>query len=116
MAQRLLESVQDVLAERYGLRCTTRESPAALEVNIAIGLILPMNPCRLSLIMVNLSANNVWISPDTFVDASHGIQLVPNGGSFILNYREDLILASKAWYACAAANNSDFYWLEVTLY
>jgi len=97
MAQRLLESVQDVLAERYGLRCTTRESPAALEVDIAIGLILP-------------------ISPDTFVDATHGIQLVPNGGSFILNYREDLILASKAWYACAAANNSDFYWLEVTLY
>lgn len=116
MARELFKSVQEVLQERYGLRVTSRESPDDYEVDNAIELIVPMNPRRMSLIMINLSANNVWVAPDTYVGADHGIQLVPNGGTFILNYREDLTLASHAWYGFAAADNSDFYWLETTIF
>ena len=111
----LLRSVQEVLEVRYGLRISTQESADDFELGVAIAQIVPMNPRRLSLIMVNLSANNVWIAPGTFVAPAHGIMLVPNGGTFILNYREDLTLASHAWYGISAAANSDFYWLEATI-
>lgn len=116
MPAKLFESVQEVLQERYGLRVTTNKSADNYEVDNAIEQIVPMNPRRLSLIFINLSANNIWIAPDTFVAPAHGIMLVPNGGTFILNYREDLTLASHAWYGIAAANNSDMFWLETTIF
>ena len=116
MPREPFESVQEVLLERYGLRITTRKSGDAFEMGVAIAQIVPMNPRRLSLIMVNLSANNIWIAPETFVSPAHGILLVPNGGTFILNYREDLTLASHAWVGIADGANSDMYWLEACLY
>lgn len=116
MARETFDSVQEVLQERYGLRVTTRKSGDAFEMGVAMAQIVPANPRRLSLIMVNLSANNIYIAPETFVSAAHGILLVPNGGTFILNYREDLTLASHAWMGVAAGANSDMYWLETSLY
>lgn len=116
MARELFESVQEVLQERYGLRVSTRQSADDYEVDLAIEQVVPMNPRRLSLILINLSANNIWIAPGTFVAPAHGIMLVPNGGTFILNYREDLTLASHAWVGISDGANSDMFWLETFLY
>lgn len=116
MPREPFESVQEVLLERYGLRVTTRKSADNFEMGLAIAQIVPSNPRRLSLIMINLSANSIWIAPETFVAPAHGIMLVPNGGTFILNYREDLTLASHAWAGIADGANSDMYWLEACLY
>jgi len=116
MPREPFDSVEEVLLERYGLRITTRKSPDGYELGLAQVIILPSNPRRLSAIFVNLSAVNCWIAPETFVAPAHGIMLVANGGTFILNYREDLTLASHTWVGISAGANADFYWLESLLY
>lgn len=116
MADNKVTSIQDMLSSRYHVRITTREAAVGFTVGVAAALIVPNNPRRLAIVFVNLSANNIYVSPDNDVAADHGIVLVPNGGTLSLNYREDLVLPSLAWYGISAGAGSDFYWLEANIY
>lgn len=116
MADKPITSIQDMLSERYGVRVTSNEAPAGTTVGVAVGLVLPNNPRRLAFVLVNMSANAIYVSPDADCAATHGIVLVPNGGTLALNYREDLILPSLNWYAIAAGAGSALYWLEAVIY
>ena len=68
---------------------------------------------RVVLVLVNLSANAIYVAPTPQVGASHGIYLGGNGGALTLGVRDDLILPSLQWYALANQAASSLYVVRV---
>jgi len=108
-------TLSDMIAQLFGIRTTSNENPLVDEVGVAVTRLLPMNPRRVGLVIINLSANNVYIAPSNQVGADHGIWLVPNGGSISLVWDRDFELCTLEWFGLAAAANSDIYVLEYTI-
>lgn len=71
------------------------------------------NPNRLSLIIVNLGANNVYISFDRDVSTTKGILITPNGGSFVLSYDVDFNLCGFEIWGIATGGACNIYTAEV---
>jgi len=108
-------NVAELIEKRFGMVTRAQANPLVDEVDIALTRILPNNPNRLAWIILNLSANNVFISLDTDTSAAHGILLTPNGGSATMIYEEDFEATCWEVFGVAAANNSDVFALEVVI-
>lgn len=67
------------------------------------------DPERVSIVMMNLSANDVYISPRSEVSSTAGIRLPANGGSVTLDVDEDGVLVSRQWYAVATGAASQMF-------
>lgn len=109
-------TLEDIIAIKYGIKTQVYETPLVDEVMIAITQVMRPNPNRVGLLFINISANNIFIAPDNDVAAAHGILLVANGGTFSIDWQKDFILPSLGWYGTAGADNSDFYSLEIVAY
>ena len=70
------------------------------------------NPQRAFLLIVNLSANTIYVSPDNRPSAAHGIILTPNGGSVSVIWDRDLELTTAEWFAIAGGAASAIMVLE----
>lgn len=107
------KTLSELLKERFGVKTTYRVNPLGATVGVSIVKIASYNPNRLGLIIFNLSANDVYIAPDSDVAATKGIKLQPNGGGTSFVWSEDFELCSFEWYAIASAAASTIYVLEV---
>lgn len=111
--RRYVKSLSDLIQNRFGARTDYRINPLVDEVDTAVTQVFGNNPKRFGLVIVNLSANNVFIAPDTHVGAAYGWFLVPNGGTIHFNWLEDFQLCMLPFYGSAGADNSDIFSLEV---
>ncbi len=70
------------------------------QLTLALGItqILPNDSERVFLYFVNLSSNDVFVSPFSQPTATNGILLGANGGSISLNVTTDFQLVSHPWY------------------
>lgn len=75
--------------------------------------ILPNNPERAVLYMLNLSASTLYAAPTSRVQTNSGIALPPNGGSMSLVVTEDFQLVSSTWWVIGPAGPNDIYFLEM---
>jgi len=75
--------------------------------------VLPNNPERAVLYMLNLSASPIFVSPTSNVQSNQGIELPPNGGSMSLVVTEDFQLVSSTWWAIGPAGPNTIYFLEM---
>lgn len=100
----------------YGLRTTEIENPIVSSVGVTPIKIAGNNPNRVSLVIVNLSANNLYISLTVGVSATNGMFIAPNGGSIVLQYDKDFMMVTRDIYAVAAGAASSIYVLENTIY
>lgn len=107
----------DLLMERFKVKTRAVENPRA-EVNIGITalLILANNPNRLGWIVVNLSANELYLGLTNAVDEHHGIRLNANGGIASMVWDEDFQMTGWAIWAIGSAINTYIYVLEVVEY
>lgn len=105
-------SLHDLLVNLYGVSSTYRTNPEVNTVGVTAGRILRGNPNRLSFTLFNLSANNLYISPEPNVSSANGIWVSPNGGSVTLMWDRDFELVGNAWYAIAAAAASAVFLIE----
>ena len=71
------------------------------------------DPERVFVLLVNLSANTIYVSFDTNVSSTNGILLAANGGSLEMDVRSDLIFPIRAIYALAAGAGSMLYVLTM---
>lgn len=85
--------------------------------SVAVGTapvqILPSNPERMSLAIMNIGGINIYISPEADVSNTKGMVLLANGGVFVSNVREDLTLVTQAWYAIAEVSGGQAFALDV---
>lgn len=82
-------------------------------VGAASALVVPRNPERVFLIILNLSANDVFVRPNRPAASTAGIRLDPNGGGFTVNVDQDATLPTVEWHAIATAAGSQLYFMEV---
>lgn len=111
--RRTVKSLADLIQNRFGAKTDFRVSDPVFNVDIAVTAILPVNPKRFGMVIVNMSANTIYVSPDNHPTNNHGWVLVPNGGTIHFNWIEDFQLCMLPMYGTATANNSECFWLEV---
>lgn len=71
------------------------------------------DPERVQVVVVNLSANTVFIGWRSNVSATNGIRLGANGGSASFNADDDATLPSRQLFGVASAIGSQIYMLTL---
>lgn len=105
--------LHEMLKSLYGARTTINENPDNVTMGVAALRIAGNNPMRLGLIVMNLSANSVYIAPSNQVAATRGIWLAPNGGQASLVWDRDMELCTREWWGIATAAGSTIYVIEL---
>lgn len=90
----------------------TQANVADVDTVIGIANVAKNNPDRLSLVIMNLSDTNVYISPDKNPSASHGILIQANGGFFSMNAKDDGALVGYEWNVYCTAATKRLFVLE----
>ena len=107
-----LKTLKELLESKLGVRTYTRINRATSTVGVAVQRVLQNSPNRVSAVLVNLSVNTIYVSPDGIPSATHGIRLGPSGGSLVLKWDEDFSLCGYEWNALATAAASDIFIIE----
>ena len=98
----------DFITSRYGVRSRARTNPVTSSVGTTAKEIAKENHDRLAIVVINLSANDLYVAFDNQVSSSRGIYLTPTGGSLSLLAEEDLELTGYRLWAVASAANAVF--------
>lgn len=104
--------LSDLLQNLYGVKSFPQINKLVSQVQNTVTQILSSNPNRVSFLVVNLSVNNVYISPQNDVSSTKGIYIAPSGGAISLQWDKDFELVSQPFFAIAGAINSDVFILE----
>jgi len=107
-------SLAEILMKRWGVR--TQAAQKTVSLGDAAAEVAPNNPDRLGLLIVNLSANSVYLALDNSVAATKGILLVPTGGSATFSIEDDFQMVGWAIWGIATGADSPLYVIEVTEY
>jgi hypothetical protein len=99
--------------KRFGRKVKVNINPIVSSIGTSSTRVLYNNPDRLAWIIVNLSANEVYIGWNTGVSSTSGIRLDANGGNVVCLADEDLELVGYEVYAVATGANSNIFVLEV---
>ena len=103
-------AAQDAVEASFGVRTVTRDNPLNIDnIDIARKQILPVDPDRMALTIINLSANTIFVKWDSDVSTTNGIRLGANGGNVSLQIPEDADRLIREWFALASVDNSDFF-------
>ena len=97
----------------FGTRSTYKENRLTNTVGNTVSQIVPADPKRLSLNIINLGNISIFIAPTNAVSNARGILLIGGGGSLTLTLTDDFELVSTSWFAICAAPNNALYVLEV---
>jgi hypothetical protein len=104
--------LSDLLQNLYGVTSFPQINKKVNQVGVSVVEIMSSNPNRVSFLVVNLSANNLFISPENDVSSTKGIYIAPNGGSITVQWDRDFELVSQPFYAIAGGAASDVFILE----
>ena len=96
-----------------GVKTSVRTNRVCSTVGVTTQEVAPHAPSRLSLLVVNLSANDIYVGFDRDVSTSKGIRLTPNGGVFSLQYDVDFDAVGYALYGLASGAASAVYVIEI---
>ena len=110
--------LETLLMERFKVKTRAVENPQAVtSLGTTAQIILANNPNRLAWVIVNLSANVIYIGFTRTVSATtgaeQGVRLDANGGSAVMIWDEDFQPTSWAIWGIASAINSQLYSYEV---
>jgi hypothetical protein len=105
-------TLNELLEGLYGVKTFHQINQTVSAIGVASIPIMKGNPNRVSFLIVNLSANAIYISPMNDVSATKGIYVAPNGGSVLMQWDRDFELVSQTFYGIAAGAASSVYILE----
>ena len=115
MTTKQIQTVQDMIRAEYGVDCTVFTNREQTQVTTADRVIAKQNPKRLGLVVVNLSANIVYIRPIAAASATEAIQLNASGGMVSMNVHDDFVLPTMEWHGLGAAVNLAILVIEVCI-
>lgn len=99
------------LARRFGGALSEREANPT--VGTSAEELLGGDPERVQVIVVNLSANIVYLGFRSDTSSSKGIRLNANGGSLSMAVDDDGILTTRQLFALASGAGSQLYVLSM---
>jgi len=106
-------ALSDLLEKHLGVKAYPRTNPEVAAVGTSAVKVLSNNPNRVALLIANLSANTLYVAPDSEVSSSLGIRLAPNGAQITAQWNEDFALVAYEWFAVASGASSAIYVLEL---
>ena len=109
-------SLASLLLDRFSVRTRAVENSKLSSLGTTALEVLGSNPDRLAFIIINLSANVIYLALKDDVSSSKGIRLAANGGSFSAVWDEDFQMTGWAWWGVAASGSSAIYTIEVIEY
>lgn len=104
-------TLKQLIEQQFGVQTDT--SIVSVSVGTTAIQLAPNNPNRVGLVIMNLSGNDVYISPFSGVSSTNGLKLATSGGSITLNWQYDLTFCGYGFQAVASGANSSVLVLEV---
>jgi hypothetical protein len=104
-----------LLEKRFGARFRLADNTQSTQLGTTRSVIALNDPNRLGIMIVNLSANAMYVGPFLEVSSTRAFRLGPNGGSIVSMFDEDFILPQREWNGLAALANSDYLCIEILL-
>jgi len=104
--------VAQYVEKELGFLTRAIENPVTNVVGTSAVEILRANPDRFQWLIVNLSANTIYVAFDKDVSSSKGILLEPNGGFASMHAREDGEAVTYPVWAIATGADSAIYVIE----
>ena len=112
----MAKTLAELIEAQFGVRVRGEVNPEIATIGTTAAQIFKGNPNRLAFVVVNLSSNDLYISPDVLVSSTHGIQLVSRGGGYVALWNEDFHLVGYEWWCVGSASSTDFFSLEIETY
>lgn len=106
-------SLSQLLEKHFGVSTSNREHTGVSGTAGNAVQIVPNNPKRLGLTIVNMSANNLYIGPRNTVSTVNGIWVFGGGGAVTLSWDSDFDLVSHDWYVISVAGGDAWYAIEI---
>ena len=108
----------DLLLERFKVKTRPRRDPLNVSpIGVDPVIVLANNPNRLGFIIMNLSANVVYLDLTNEVNAGAGtevgLRLDANGGHISMVWDEDFQMTAWAWWAVSTAAATRLVILEI---
>ena len=107
------KSIHELVDERFGVRTRSNENPEVTQVQNVETLLLRADPNRLALVIINLSANTMFIKPRGGVTLTNGIALSAGVGSLSVTMEDDFTLPSLEWFGISSVINQAVFVLEI---
>lgn len=103
-------AAREIQERLWGVHTVTRENPLAVDnIDTTPVRILPGDPDRVAITIINLSVNTIFVSHRGNVSSTNGIRLAASGGSVLLSAPDDSDRLVHNWFAIASGANSDFF-------
>ena len=109
-------NLHELIESNFGVKTSYDINPITGTALTTITKVLNINPNRLGFTIMNMGANDVYVSPSNAVAVGSGILLQPNGGGMSMLWNEDFNKVGYDWYAIADGANTDIYIEEVVSY
>ena len=108
--------LRELIDSQFGVLTSYRINPVNATVAVNVTRILGINPNRLGFTIMNMGANDVYVSPVVTVAVGNGILLQPSGGGVSFIWNEDFNIVGLDFYAIADGGNSNIYLQEIVSY
>ena len=115
MADEQVQSVYDLLKSQYGVAVTFGENRQNTSLGTSSLKIANNDPRRVSLVIVNLSSNVVYVTPNSAAASTAGIRLNSSGGSVSMSWQSDFLMPSLEWHGIASGSSSQIYVIETLI-
>jgi|WetSurMetagenome_2_1015567.scaffolds.fasta_scaffold393516_3 hypothetical protein len=110
MAKRI--STSELIENLYGVKTRYVVNDLTSTVGVTTTQILSQNPNRVSILILNISANGIYISPLRDVSSTKGVYLAPNGGYIMFQFDKDFQMVTSEFHSIATGAASPIYILE----
>lgn len=112
MPSTLYGAAAEFLRSRY--KGELSEDELSASIGTGVSTVVESNPDRLGLLVLNLSANTVFVGIDNTVSLTNGIRLGANGGSVAFNVTDDGMIQTRTIYGIADGAASTVYVLSLS--
>lgn len=97
---------QGVTEKFYGVKTFVDETTVNSSISTTFKEIVPNNPGRLSLNIINNGASDIYVWYNEQVSTTKGFLVPASGGVLILKMRDFPALVTRAWYGLTASGTS----------
>ena len=106
-------ALKALIDKEFGVPTRPVPNPVTNTVDATAVQLFMANPNRLGFLVVNLSANQLFIHFEPTVSSTLGILLSASGGHVAMIYKEDFHMVGYPWWCVGGGVGTDFYSLEI---
>ena len=112
-----VQSVYDLIRNELGGAVVNNlENPEGSTIGTTSEVLFRAKSARVAFVVINLSANVMFLRPSRPAATTAGIRLIANGGMAVMIWKEDFSLVAREWNIVADAGaGNQYYALEVVL-